>query len=78
MSGGGIGLIKASKSSAFKEGDVVSGFVPWSSFFVANAASLVRAALRTDCRPHTRSLCHRAARDSQQGCCRFSEVSVKQ
>lgn len=53
MSGSGIGLIKASKSSAFKEGDVVSGFVPWSSFFVANAASLVRAALRTDCCPHT-------------------------
>jgi NADPH-dependent curcumin reductase CurA len=41
MSGGGLGLVKDSKGGKFQEGDVVSGFVPWSSFFVADAASQV-------------------------------------
>lgn len=46
MSGGGIGLVKASKGGALQEGDVVSGFVPWSTFFVADAASQVRTQQR--------------------------------
>lgn len=41
MSGGGLGLVKDGKGGKFQEGDVVSGFVPWSSFFVADAASQV-------------------------------------
>jgi NADPH-dependent curcumin reductase CurA len=41
MSGGGIGLVKASKSSSFAEGDVLSGMMPWSTFFVAGPAALV-------------------------------------
>jgi NADPH-dependent curcumin reductase CurA len=41
MSGGGIGLVKASKSSSFAEGDVVSGMTPWSTFFIAGAAAQV-------------------------------------
>jgi NADPH-dependent curcumin reductase CurA len=41
MSGGGICLVKASKSSSFKEGDVVSGFVQWSTYYVADEATLV-------------------------------------
>jgi len=42
LSGGGIGLVKASKSSRFKEGDVVTGMVPWSTYFVADTAGQVR------------------------------------
>ncbi len=41
MSGGGLGLVKASRGGKFQEGDVVSGFVPWSTFFVVDAASQV-------------------------------------
>jgi NADPH-dependent curcumin reductase CurA len=58
MSGGGIGLVKASKSSAFKEGDVVSGFVPWSSYFVADAASLVSSRAHRLPSTYTLSICH--------------------
>lgn len=42
LSGGGIGLVKAaSSSSKLKEGDVVSGMMPWSTFFLADAAAQV-------------------------------------
>ena len=42
LTGGGIGLVKASKSSKFNEGDVVNGMVPWSTYFIADATSQVR------------------------------------
>lgn len=42
LSGGGLGLVKASRSSRFPEGVVVSGFMPWSTHFVLDAASQVR------------------------------------
>lgn len=51
MSGGGIGLIKASKNSKFTEGDVISGFVPWSTYYIADAAGLVSCAVRA-CMQH--------------------------
>eukprot|EP00775_Hariotina_reticulata_P009113 gene9113-9282_t len=34
VTGGGLGLVKASKAADFAQGDVISGLVPWSSFFV--------------------------------------------
>jgi len=42
LSGFGAGLVKASKSSKFKEGDVVTGVVPWSTYFVEDTAGQVR------------------------------------
>lgn len=41
MSGGGIGLIKASKHNNYKEGDVIVGMVPWSTYYIADATTLV-------------------------------------
>jgi NADPH-dependent curcumin reductase CurA len=52
MSGGGICLVKASKNSGFKEGDVVSGFVEWSTHYVADEASLVSIGVLCKHVPH--------------------------
>lgn len=49
MSGGGLALVKASKSSRFAEGDVVNGMVPWSSYFIADTAAQVGASALRVC-----------------------------
>eukprot|EP00882_Tetradesmus_deserticola_P033412 GHRQ01038171.1.p1 GENE.GHRQ01038171.1~~GHRQ01038171.1.p1 ORF type:complete len:120 (+),score=34.96 GHRQ01038171.1:108-467(+) len=41
LASGGIGLIKASKTATYVEGDVVSGMLPWSSHAVLNVAAQV-------------------------------------
>lgn len=41
LTGGGLAAVKASKSADFAEGDVISGMVPWSSYFVLDVEQQV-------------------------------------
>lgn len=41
LSSGAIGLVRASKSAQYSEGDVLSGLLPWSSLAVLDSQGLV-------------------------------------
>lgn len=42
MDSGGVGVIRASKSQAFKEAEVVAGMFPWATHFVLDSKQQVR------------------------------------
>jgi NADPH-dependent curcumin reductase CurA len=42
LNGGAVARVKVSKSSKYKEGDVVVGYLPWCSFQVVKDAEKVR------------------------------------